>query len=201
MADLVSTIDLVDFMYKDHRRETVMQPLSEADEIAALRHQFLRLGLVNGEQYAIDICGAQFGEYDPCTPLAEYEKAHCGHTISVAKYDLPKSQFEIDSYGIQYSFQAQLSLIGAQIPGQHSWSVFTKLMNAAIQEWQYKEQMALRSLWKTPKEMFQKLQENLVDFVEMALQGKEDLVDPEDYGTARGPALKARKAEIVQKLS
>jgi len=161
--------------------------------------------LDNGESYAVDICGAQFGSRDPVTPWEEFQEAHIHEVLYEERLPLPDSLFYFDKVDALVSHQirslvAHTSLEHGVRSERNQWRDYVELMNAAIIDWQRKEQLLLPKIWKMPEGQFLMLQENLVDFIELSLQGKEDKVGP-DYGTARKMELRARKKEIVRKLT
>ena len=123
-------------------------------------HEVLQIVLINGETYAIDLSGPQFGHYgEPVIPWTSY-RAFCVREI-------------IKTSGLTHKEGAMLH--GRRVAGHQGtlWTIyaaFAKQLNYAVQEWE-EANIQLKVLLMSSNKDFTKGQRELVDNIQKYLLG------------------------------
>ncbi|KAL8836166.1 MAG: hypothetical protein Q9170_003019 [Blastenia crenularia] len=109
------------------------------------RHWILRVTIKNGEAYAIDITGAQFGWTEHIMPWSHYEQ-HRIHNDSA-------KPVEIQPFGRCVQIKAEKYREWNQVPNLSFEEAFNTELNASLHQWAQKN-IALSPLLRLPEKKF-----------------------------------------------
>jgi len=156
-------------------------------------HEVLKVALKNGEEYALDLAGAQYGHHDPIAPWIEFEQERVRQVGSSELYSLPQSALWVKEYSMKAVVQAlEEGRRPLKLPCSE-WRSYMPVVNIALQGWQQKEKLPLEKLWKQPENKFIILRDNLVDYIEFMGQD----AAPSRVTTSKRARLLAKRNEIL----
>lgn len=122
-------------------------------------HLTVKVVLENGETYALDIAGAQFGYFDPVLPWSQYLESQV------------KTVKKIVSYGhsrLKGSRKCHKPGAEGQVASAHAFVIL--VMERAIDQW-VSENMTLQAMLKLPEAGYEQKRSELLDALNIALQG------------------------------
>lgn len=133
-------------------------------------HTVLRVILLSGEKYAIDLAGAQVGHHAPVIPWSEFERARVLNTISVGAASQPKGLLPVNDFSDAARTILHQRMHQSNQSNQPKLIVEDILEETAmcIIEWQQRN-IDLTTLWKLPSPQFAIRQGELVDYVNWRL--------------------------------
>ena len=145
------------------------------DDNTAYLHSIVKVMLRNGETYAVDITGPQYGHYDPVVPWKIYAQSRVREVVTTCHLcDVEESQ------------KVAGSKAGGVGPHKTYDELFAEVFVAAAKSWQVKNG-PLDIMMKMREETFKKRQASLVDYIdeEVARKKKATGVDELPDGTDR----------------
>lgn len=122
-------------------------------------HTIIRVTTMNGETYALDMAGAQYGWYEPVTPWQSYNTSRVREIKDVVPFG-----------GTRVFCKTRADNTG----GQHKWvhgikEGFAKSVDEAVEWWQ-RRNIPSSDLLRLPEHEFQKRRGSLIDTVDEFLQ-------------------------------
>lgn len=155
LPDAVQQVLRLDYKAKGHRRRvTVVDEEGFHDDNTTKDHAIVKVTLNNGETYAIDITGPQYGHHDPVVPWDLYARSRVREIITASPLrDVEESQKEAGSKA------------GGVGPHKTEEELFAEIFVAAAKSWQVRNG-PLDGLMKMREETFKKKQASLVDFID-----------------------------------
>lgn len=140
---------------KGHRRRiTIVDEQGCQVDNTTYAHAIVKATLQNGETYAIDITGPQYGHYDPVVPWDLYAESRVREIVTASHLrDVEESQ------------KTAGSKLGGIDPGKSEEELFVEVFVAAAKSWQVRNG-PLDDMMKMREETFKKKQASLVDFID-----------------------------------
>jgi hypothetical protein len=83
MLGLLRNVIEIVVMPKSSRRQLITIGLNGTPDFQDYRHILLRVELTGGEEYAIDLSGAQYGYYEPITPWNVYRDTRVANIVFI----------------------------------------------------------------------------------------------------------------------
>jgi len=114
-------------------------------------HEILRVTLLSGEIFAVDISGAQYGYYDSVIPWAEYEQRRVSQIVHVGPAPESHQHIEVNDYSSAKIGSVLLKLHQPKEKGRGTYKDHMEVINLKILEWQSGEKLSLQALWKLPE--------------------------------------------------
>ena len=145
----------LDYRAKGHRRRvTIVDEEGYHDDNTAYKHSIVAATLHNGERYAIDITGPQYGHYDPVVPWDLYKASRVREVLTACPLrDVEQSQ------------KAAGSKAGGVGAPKTPEELFAEVFVAAAKSWQVRNG-PLDGMMRMREETFRKRQAGLVDFID-----------------------------------
>lgn len=166
----------LDYESKGHRRRvTIVDREGYHRDNTTYQHSIVKVTLKNGETYAIDITGPQYGHYDPVVPWDIYAESRVKEVVMACPLgDVEESQ------------KVAGSKAGGVGPHKTYEEQFAEVFVAAAKSWQVRNG-SLDGIMKMREETFKKKQADLVDFIdgEVARNKKATGVEAIPQPTAR----------------
>jgi hypothetical protein len=182
----------------DKRRTRLYDPkipilLIAADQGRGIEHQVLKVTLRSGEEFAVDIAGAQYG-YDEC--VFGWKEHTQLRVLKIWRTD-PPPQHDALVQVEDYSTQNIMSWVRKQgtvtnIPKKVSAS-FLQAVNVNMLMWQNEENISLKALWKFREHEFLIRRADLVDYIEWLFHA--NAIDDCPWFTVNGKRLLQAKGE------
>lgn len=135
-------------------------------------HQLLRVTLSNGEKYAFDITGAQYGYHESVVPWHQYIDSQVKEIVGT------------DTFGMDRTIAVSDELCGE--PGYPGLIMscnkeFMKVFDSTVRDWQ-KENTTLSAMLKLPEDTFRQRRASLTEYIERLLidfrNSRRFIVDP-----------------------
>jgi hypothetical protein len=160
-------------------------------------HEVLKVTLKDGgEQYALDLAGAQYGYYAPVIPWEEYVEARVENFI--------------DRPGFQY-FGGYKKWIRSNLPQEDDWHfgalnkgldqihiVTSQALKKGTQKWEHIQKMSLQRLLRLPAADFEVKHKELIQFVRSAAAFGKKFIGEKLRDWARG--LKTEEGILLSDL-
>ena len=127
-------------------------------------HNIIKITTRNGEVYALDMAGAQYGWTECIVPWKFYVESRVGAATNVVPFGGTKvwSNMEAKKRGGQYQWVYGIKVLFAQV------------VDGAVMLWQ-RGDILTTDLFRLPEQEFQKKQASLLDAVEELLQKEKAL--------------------------
>ena len=135
------------------------------DSNATYRHCIIRITLKNGEEYALDISGAQYGFPQPLSPWKHYIDAHVQNIEDVKPLGYHRKQFK-------FVRKPERGCNGVKTCDEE----IAEVVNAAIEQWQ-KANGKLRDLLRLHEGMFIRKRGALFQFIEEKLDENRGILE------------------------
>ena len=166
MLDDVTSLQEVYLYTKANKVDIVMHLLDGTEDWnSSYRHSIIKITLKNGEKYALDLSGAQFGHSDPLLPWERYVKTRAEY-IEETK--------PLGSYRKRTKFLWKPKSGGEGIVNCDE--EIARIVNAAIDEWQ-KTNGTLRDLLRLQEKQFMAKREAFFGFIEASIEAKRGLLE------------------------
>lgn len=122
-------------------------------------HRVIRITLMNGEKYIVDLTGAQYGWQEVVTPLEMYQQSK----IRLVKEILPFG-------GTRQFCKERAENTGGMAKWNHrADTAFETALNDLLKSWQ-QGNMSLSTLLRLPDDQFEKQQAGLLEILEAGMQ-------------------------------
>ncbi|KAL9098419.1 MAG: hypothetical protein Q9163_005916 [Psora crenata] len=162
----VARIDELYLSPKNNRRHIVTQCLSgNQDSNTAYRHSIVKITLKSGDQYALDVSGAQYGYPNPLTPWGRYFETRVEYieaTKSLGHHKRFHRYLERPEQGCE-----GIKTCNEEIAG---------VINSAIEKWQ-SENTKLKDMLRLQEEAFRHKREEFFASVEKSIEDKRDILE------------------------
>ncbi|KAF8853449.1 hypothetical protein BDZ45DRAFT_761761 [Acephala macrosclerotiorum] len=185
LKDIVSVTQTVLYKTKNDKLRTRIYGINERliFNSEGIKHHILRVLLRSGEEFAVDITGAQYGYDDAVTPWEEYAQLRVFDFVLVPGTPA-MNLLQTENYSLGKTIELADKFFNYSPEGKQIHQGNLLCMNMGILNWQRYVQLSLKELWKLPTQIFERKQKDLVDYVEWATQ----LLKPK-YTTENGRRL------------
>lgn len=122
-------------------------------------HQLLRVTLLNGEKYAFDISGAQYGYHESVVPWQQYIDLQVKEIIGTDTFGMDRTIAVSDELCGQPGYTGPLMSCNKE---------FMKVFDSTVRDWQ-KENITLNAMLKLPEDSFRQRRANLMEYIERIL--------------------------------
>lgn len=153
LPDALQEVTRLDYESKGHqRRVAIVHSDGYHNDNTSYEHFIVKATLKNGETYAIDITGPQWGHYDPVVPWDIYAESRVREVVTACPLrDVEESQ------------KVAGSKAGGVGPHKTLEEQFAEVFVTAAKSWQV-QNGSLDGMMKMREETFKKKQASLVDF-------------------------------------
>jgi hypothetical protein len=157
---------------KNEKRQLILVAVDGTEDRRKYRHILLRVKLKNGEEYALDLAGAQYGYYEPVTPWVIYETSRIAMNYGT-----------LDNLDMVWgSGKAKLLKRIEERKGTATGNVLiinsatSAIMMIATREWEAKSNISTGKLLILPQKDFEQKGQELVNYFGKNLQSYLDSI-------------------------
>lgn len=135
------------------------------DDNTQYRHSMLKVTLRNGEQYALDITGEQYGHHDPIIPWDRYSQTRLEHIEGIR-------HFGFHRLSRKYLQKPKWNRVGIKSLNEE----VAEVINATTKTWQT-QNISLRDMLNLPQDAFVRRRAELFSFLDLHLEAKKAFLD------------------------
>lgn len=136
-------------------------------ELGQTSRMVLRITLHSGEDYAIDLAGAQEGYPDPIMPWGTFVQQRVEQVLGAGPTPLPECILQLKEATTGQLHETLRQETGPTCSSQ------LDAMNRLLTRWSFRTKVALKKLWTMPGDEFKEKAAGLVDFVEWSTSRQE----------------------------
>ena len=166
---------------KNHRRNFVDIDTRAPIDNTKYGHEVIQVTLKNGENYALDIAGAQYGQFNTVIPWDVYVRSHVKNVLRHNYFGSTRDRLTSPLY-CNGSTDIQLK--------KNFNKLLSESMDAKVKEWQY-SRITLPAMLRLPEEVHLQKRGDLFAFLDCGLDKTKLEIMGKLSGRAREPATDA----------